>query len=120
MSSRVRFRSLTLSRAPEDFNAIGKGSLYYLFVSMEHFHTYMAALRYELNLGFVENKLNVGTIQAILQLPDGKADEPLNIFAILSGAAAVVAAVPGNPAAQGASAAASGVFALIGELAPQP
>ena len=106
--------------APEEFNAIDKGSLYYLFLSMQNFHRYMAALRTEMIFGFVENSLSIGTIQEILPLPNGKADEPLNIFTILSGASAVVAAVPGNPGLQGASAAASGVFALAGELAPQP
>jgi hypothetical protein len=87
---------------------------------MQNFHRYMRALRTEMIFGFIENSLSVGTIQEILQLPDGETDEPLNIFAIFSGAAAIVAAVPGNPAVQGASAAASGVFALAGELAPQP
>jgi hypothetical protein len=106
--------------APDDFNAAGKGSLYYLFVSMMNYHTYMKALRNEMNFAFIQNSLSVGTIQEILQLPDGKADEPLNIFAILSGASAVAAAIPGNPALQGGAAAASGVFAIVGELAPQP
>ena len=111
---------LTLSRAPDDFNAIGKGSLYYLFVSMMNYHAYMKALRNEMNFAFIQSSLSVGTIQEILKLPDGKADESLNIFAILSGATAVAAAVPLNPAWQGATAAASGVFAIAGELAPQP
>jgi hypothetical protein len=109
-----------LSRTPEDFNAADKGSLYYLFVSMMNYHAYMNALRNEINFAFIQNSLSVGTIQEILKLPNGKADEPLNIFAILSGATAVAVAIPINPAWQGATAAASGVFAIAGELAPQP
>jgi hypothetical protein len=104
----------------EDFNAIDKGSLYYLFISMTNFHTYMVALRNEMNFAFVQNSLSVSTIQEILQLPDGKADEPLNIFNILSGTAATAAAIPLNPAWQGAASAASGIFAIVGEIAPQP
>jgi hypothetical protein len=87
---------------------------------MMNYHAYMNALRNEINFAFIQNSLSVGTIQEILKLPNGKADEPLNIFAILSGATAVAVAIPINPAWQGATAAASGVFAIAGELAPQP
>jgi hypothetical protein len=86
---------------------------------MEAFHRYMSALADDMKggLDLIEN--NVPRIQQILQLPDGKSDEPLNIFPILSGASAIAAAVPSGPHLQGAAAAASGVFALAGELAPK-
>jgi len=51
---------------------------------MQNFHRYMRALRTEMIFGFIENSLSVGTIQEILQLPNGETDEPLNIFAIFS------------------------------------
>jgi hypothetical protein len=113
------FGSLTLSRTPEDFNAIGKGSLYYLFLSMIQFHAYIGEMRTSMGYLFDQIERSVGTIQQILQLPDGKSDKPLNIFTILGSASTLAAAVPGNPGWQGAMAAAAGVFGLTSELAPK-
>lgn len=112
-------QSLILSRAPAEFNAIDKGSLYYLFISMKTFHAYMQALHNNVRLSFMENKINAPDILGSLSLPDGTADEPVNIFNIISGATGVAAAIPGNPAWQGATAVVSGVFGLAGELAPK-
>jgi hypothetical protein len=86
---------------------------------MEKFHLYMSTLADEMEKGLDLIENNVPRMQQILQLPNGKADEPLNIFPILSAAAAIAAAVPSGPHLQGAAAAASGVLALAGELAPK-
>jgi len=118
MSSHIITQSLTSPRTLEAFNAIDKGSLYYLFLSMTQFHTYMAEMSNSMETMFSQIGRTVDTIQEILQLPNGESEEPLNIWGILGVAADLAGAVPGNPAWQGATAAASGVFGLLSELAP--
>lgn len=87
---------------------------------MKNFHTYMKALKDDSNVAFVQNSLSVSEIVQILNLSDGEAEETLNIFAIMSGAAGIGSSLAGaNPAAAGALSAASGVFSLLGELAPK-
>lgn len=83
-----------------------------------NYHSYMKTLRTEMNIAFIQNSLSVATIQEILQLPDGKSDKPINIFAILSGGASAAGAIPGNAAWAAATTAFSAVFSLAGELAP--
>lgn len=119
LSPQTAAQSLTLFPAPDQFNAIDKGSLYYLFLSMKSFHRYMRSMSDEMEKMFSQISLSVETIQEILQLPDGESEEPLNIWGILGTAADLASIVPGNPAWQGATAAASSVFGLLEEFAPE-
>ena len=102
------------------YNAIGKGGLFYLFKSLQNFHTYMNALKLKMLENAFTSSTQVGVMRDILSLPDGKAEEPINYFSLLSGAAAIGSEVARNPAYSGGLSALSGVFGLLNEAMPKP
>jgi hypothetical protein len=102
------------------YNAQGKGGLFYLFKSLQNFHTYMAALKLKMLESAFTSGTQVGVIRQILSLSDGKAEEPINFFALLSGAASIGSIAASNPAYSGGLSALSGVFGLLNEAVPRP
>lgn len=103
-----------------DFNDIGKGGLYYLYVSMANFHQYMDSLQKEFLAAGFTSAQQIGRMSQSLHLPDGKQQgKKINIFAILSGAASIASGLP-NKAVAGPFAALSGVFTIAAETAPDP
>lgn len=117
-----RFAALTDYDISEKFNAVDKGGLYYLFVSMRNYHNYMKALKSDMNDNFLRNAVSVSRIMEILNLPDGEQDDSPNIIAILSGAAGIASSVAGISTAgfatplAGSVGALSGVFSILGNV----
>lgn len=106
----------------EKFNAVDKGGLYYLFLSMRNYHNYMKALKSDKNDNFLRNAVSVSSIMEILNLPDGEEDDSPNIIAILSSAAGIASSVAGVSTAgfatplAGSVGALSGVFGILGNV----
>jgi hypothetical protein len=80
----------------------------------------MAALKLKMLESAFTSGTQVGVIRQILSLPDGKAEEPINFFALLSGAASIGSVAASNPAYSGGLSALSGVFGLLNEAMPKP
>ena len=80
----------------------------------------MAALKLKMLESAFTSGTQVGVIRQILSLPDGKAEEPINFFALLSGAASIGSVAASNPAYSGGLSALSGVFGLLNEAVPRP
>lgn len=80
----------------------------------------MGALKLKMLENAFTQASQVGIIREMLNLPDGKAEEPINFFALLSGAASIGSTAATNPAHSGGLAALSGVFSLLNEVMPKP
>ena len=80
----------------------------------------MAALKLKMLESAFTSGTQVGVIRQILSLHDGKAEEPINFFALLSGAASIGSVAASNPAYSGGLSALSGVFGLLNEAMPKP
>ncbi|KAG9232650.1 hypothetical protein BJ875DRAFT_73017 [Amylocarpus encephaloides] len=99
-----------------DFNAIGKGGLFYLFQSMATFHSYVTEMRSRFELEAFKTALSVGELATDMKL-DGEDNDPIDVYAIL-GAALSMAEVgtAANPAAAGAVTFLSGFVGIMGEV----
>ncbi|KAK5739053.1 hypothetical protein LTR17_005571 [Elasticomyces elasticus] len=103
------------------FNAVDKGGLYYLYKSMENFHSFAKAYKDKLDRAAFSTAQEVGDMAEWLALPDGEADEPLDIFGIVSGAASIGSLLSSaNPAVAGAFDLVSGAADLLGNFQPKP
>ncbi|OQO10077.1 hypothetical protein B0A48_04433 [Cryoendolithus antarcticus] len=105
----------------EDFNAVGKGGLYYMYESMQNLHAFSKAYKTKLNEAAFGTAQQVGNMAKDLKLPDGEADTPLDIFAILSGAASIGSALTAaNPLVAGGFGVISGALGALGQFQLKP
>ncbi|KAH8587655.1 hypothetical protein B0O99DRAFT_641003 [Bisporella sp. PMI_857] len=104
-----------------DFNNIGKGGLYYLFISMRNFHSFMSEFRDRLVVGNFIKTLALDDMKANLNI-SGQSQEPFNVFGLLSSALGIGSALAGaNPIASGALGAMSGIMSILGDVTtPEP
>lgn len=102
----------------DQLNAIDKGGLYYLFISLEKFHAYMTKLDVELSRKLFEGAMQVGEIQQILNIPSGEASATKpDVFGILGSAAGLVGGFSGPLGPY--LGAASGIFGIMSTYGPQ-
>jgi hypothetical protein len=102
-----------------DFNELKLGGLYYLFVSLKNFHSYMRGLHGRFQDEAFLSSLSLSGMKTELKIPDGTKDaEPVDQWALLGGAFSIGAAGLGvlNPAAGATLGAVSGVFQVISTL----
>jgi hypothetical protein len=108
---------LVLTCTTEDFNAIGKGGLFYLYQSLSAFQGYVTRMR----ALFVEEAfmtaLSVDEIATDMKLDKVESKDKFDIFAIL-GAALSMAKIGtiGNPIAGGAVTFLSGFVGVMGKV----
>ena len=104
----------TFNRECKHFNEIGKGGLYYLFVSLRNFHNFMAATRetyFEKTFVASLEVGNMATTLKINKLPDA---EGFDVFGMLSSAMGIAGAVSG-PVGAGALGVMGGIMDMLGD-----
>ncbi|KAF4778701.1 hypothetical protein HER10_EVM0009051 [Colletotrichum scovillei] len=98
----------------DDFNAIDKGGLWYLFQSMAAFHSFMSQLSIEFDQSIGITSDQIGTMRQLLGIKSGAPKAPLDLASIL-GAAFSIGSALATPAAAvgGPLAGISGVMYLV-------
>jgi hypothetical protein len=101
-----------------DFNAIGKGGLFYLFVSMKNFHGFMKEMRSRFFEASFIAGLQVGKMRQDLKIPDGEStDNPIDAWAMLGAGFTIASGSSGAfPAASGISAVGAGVMSILSNV----
>ncbi|KAJ3547829.1 hypothetical protein NM208_g1311 [Fusarium decemcellulare] len=98
----------------EDFNHIGKGGLWYMFVSMAGFHTFMTALSNEFAKNIAITSDQVGTMRQLLNIKSGAPAAPLDVASILGAAFSIGSALATPlPSVGGPFAGISGVMYMV-------
>ncbi|KXH32852.1 hypothetical protein CSIM01_04345 [Colletotrichum simmondsii] len=98
----------------DDFNAIDKGGLWYLFQSMAAFHSFMSQLSIEFDQSIGITSDQIGTMRQLLGIKSGAPKAPLDLASIL-GAAFSIGSALATPAAAvgGPLAGISGVMYMV-------
>jgi len=108
--------SCDLNRSCGDFNKIGKGALYYLFVSLANFHKFMKGYRTRYFEESFLASLKIEEIATKLGIRE-PIEEPkeFDIFGMLSGALGIAGGFVPNPAVAGAMGVMTGVIDMLGD-----
>jgi hypothetical protein len=105
-----------LNFTAEDFNAIGKGGLFYLFQSLSAFHGYVSRMRALFVEAAFMTALSVDELADDMKL-DGENNDQMDIYAILGAAISMAELATGsNPAAAGALTFLGGFVGVMGEI----
>jgi len=101
----------------DDFNAVGKGGLYYLFQSVQNYHKYMAETRSRFNEASFMNAMGLKDTISKLKINVEKApSSKVNVLGLLSGAMGIASGFAG-PLAGGALDVMGGVMDKMAESA---
>ncbi|KPM40559.1 hypothetical protein AK830_g5976 [Neonectria ditissima] len=77
----------------EDFNHIGKGGLWYLFVSMSTFHVFMTELSNQFDKSILITSNQIGEMRQLLNIKSGAPKAPLDLASILGAAFSIGSAL---------------------------
>ena len=102
------------NRECKHFNEIGKGGLYYLFVSLRNFHNFMAATRETYFEKTFVASLEVGNMATTLKINKLSDAEGFDVFGMLSSAMGIAGAVSG-PVGAGALGVMGGIMDMLGD-----
>ena len=79
-----------------DFNAVGKGGLYYLFQSMQNFHKYMGETRSRFTEETFVSAMGLKDVISKLRINvDRSSKNKINVLGLLSGAMGIAAGFTG-------------------------
>ena len=108
--------SCDLNRTCGDFNKIGKGALYYLFVSLANFHKFIKGYRTRYFEESFLASMKIEEIATKLGIRDPiEEPEGFDIFGLLSGALGIAGGFVPNPAVAGAMGVMTGVIDMLGD-----
>lgn len=115
-STELLVRDMGLIYCADDFNRIGKGGLFYLFVSTTNFHAFFSQLPIEIGtiLSIISEK-QLKRMGDLLELGAEQKREPFDIVSIMSAAFGIAStiAAPAPAPVGGAFAGVSGVLSLV-------
>jgi len=105
-----------MSTTCKEFNDIGKGALYYLFQSMQNFHSFMGETRTRFTEQTIISSTSVENTISTLKIDAKRDPQTVNILGMLSGAMGIAAGFAG-PVGAGALGVLGGVMDKMAENA---